>query len=158
MGYTTEEVLKYIEEEDVKFIRLAFRDAFGIQKNIAVMPGEVKKAFDYGISINARAIAGFGDSRFAVLYLKPDPDTLTILPWRSDSGKVIRMFCDVYTPEGDVCQSDTRDILKKAVAKAAEKGVEFRFGTARRKSLMTMQAIWILHRRINVKMSGVKSV
>ena len=129
MGYTTEEVLKYIEEEDVKFIRLAFRDAFGIQKNIAVMPGEVKKAFDYGISINARAIAGFGDSRFAVLYLKPDPDTMTILPWRSDSGKVIRMFCDVYTPEGDICQSDTRDILKKAVAKAAEKGVEFRFGT-----------------------------
>ena len=62
MGYTAEEVLKYIEEEDVKFIRLAFRDAFGVQKNIAVMPGEVGKAFEYGTPVQAREIAGFADS------------------------------------------------------------------------------------------------
>ena len=129
MGYTVEEVLSQIEEEDVKFIRLAFRDAFGTQKNIAVMPGEVKKAFEYGIPINARAVAGFSASPHASLYLKPDPDTLTILPWRSESGKVLRMFCDVCTPEGEVYPSDTRDILRKAVARAREAGVEFRFGT-----------------------------
>jgi len=114
MEYTTEEVLKYIEEEDVRFIRLAFRDAFGVQKNIAVMPGEVKKAFEEGIPINARAIAGFADSPYASLYLKPDPATLTILPWRSESGKVLRMFCDVCTPGGEAYASDTREILKKA--------------------------------------------
>ena len=129
MGYTMEEVLKYIEEEDVTFIRLAFRDAFGVQKNIAVLPGEVKKAFMQGAPINARAIAGFGDSPYASLYLRPDPSTLTILPWRSEGGKVLRMFCDVCTPEGGEYASDTRRILKKAVEKAREAGIEFRFGT-----------------------------
>ena len=127
MSYTTEEVLNQIEEEDVRFVRLAFRDAFGVQKNIAVMPGEVKKAFGIGIPIHAREIAGFADSPYASLYLRPDPDTLTILPWRSDSGKVLRMFCDVCAPDGEVYGSDTRDILRKAEAKAREAGIEFRF-------------------------------
>ena len=128
MQYTVEEVLKYIEEEDVKFIRLAFRDAYGIQKNISVMPGEVKKAFDEGAPINTRAIAGFADCPYASLYLKPDPDTLAILPWRPDSGRVLRMFCDVYTPEGEVYGADTRAILKEAIACAEKAGIEFRFG------------------------------
>ena len=70
MSYTIEEVLSQIEEEDVRFVRLAFRDAFGVQKNIAVMPGEVRKAFEYGISINARAVAGFAENPYASLYLK----------------------------------------------------------------------------------------
>ncbi len=129
MDYTIEEVLKYIEEEDVKFIRLAFRDAYGIQKNISVSPGEVKKAFEDGAPINARVIAGFEDCPYASLYLKPDPDTLAILPWRPDSGRVLRMFCDVYTPDGDVYISDSRALLKKAVQEAKSKGIEFRFGT-----------------------------
>ena len=129
MNYTMDEVMKYIEEEDVKFIRLAFRDAYGVQKNISVMPGEMKKAFEDGIPINARQISGFEDCPSASLYLKPDPDTMAILPWRPDSGRVLRMFCDVYTPEGEEYVSDTRAILKKAVKEAKEAGIEFRFGT-----------------------------
>lgn len=129
MLYTFEEVMKYIEEEDVKFIRLAFRDAYGVQKNISVMPGELKKAFEDGAPINAREIAGFEDCPYAVLYLKPDPGTMAILPWRPDSGRVLRMFCNVYTPGGEEYVSDTRALLKAALAKADEAGIEFRFGT-----------------------------
>lgn len=129
MDYTIDEVMKYIEEEDVKFIRLAFRDAYGVQKNISVSPGEVKKAFEEGAPINARVIAGFGDCPYATLYLRPDPDTMAILPWRPDSGRVLRMFCDIYTPEGEEYESDTRRILRKAIEKADVSGVEFRFGT-----------------------------
>ena len=129
MDQSVEEVLKYIEEEDVKFIRLAFRDAFGIQKNISVSPGEVKKAFEDGIPINAGEITGFRESAHAAMFLKPDASTLSILPWRPDSGRVLRMFCDVYTPEGMEYEADTRKLLKSAVQKAAEAGIEFRFGT-----------------------------
>lgn len=129
MQYSPEEVMKYIEEEDAKFIRLAFRDSYGVQKNISVMPGEVRKSFTEGVPINAKAIAGFESCPYASLYLKPDASTLSVLPWRPDSGKVLRMFCDVYTPEGDVYPSDTRAILKKAVAAAAEAGITFRFGS-----------------------------
>lgn len=129
MYYTFEDVMKYIEEEDAKFIRLAFRDAYGIQKNISVMPGEIRKAFDQGIPINARQIAGFEGYPCSSLYLKPDPTTLSVLPWRPDSGKVLRMFCDVYTPDGKEFEADTRAILKQAAAKAEEAGIEFRFGS-----------------------------
>ena len=129
MNYTVDEVMKYIEEEDAKFIRLAFRDAFGIQKNISVMPTEIPKAFASGIAINARAIAGFEDAPSAVLYLKPDASTLTVLPWRPDSGRVLRMFCDVYTPDGQPFASDTRGILRQAVDAARAAGVAFRFGS-----------------------------
>lgn len=126
---TIEEVMKYIEEEDVKFIRLAFRDAYGVQKNISVMPGEITKAFEDGVPINAREIAGFGDCPYASLYLKPEANTMAILPWRPDNGRVLRMFCGVYTPEGKEYKSDTRAILKSAVKRAEEAGVDFRFGT-----------------------------
>ena len=129
MSYSFDEVMKYIEDEDVKFIRLAFRDAYGVQKNISVMPGEMKKAFKDGAPINARVIEGFSDCPYAVLYLKPETDTMAILPWRPDSGKVLRMFCGVYTPDGEEYVSDTRAILKKAVKEAADAGIEFRFGT-----------------------------
>lgn len=129
MEYSVDEVMKFIEEEDVKFIRLAFRDAYGVQKNISVMPGEVQKAFRDGVPINAREIAGFEDCPYASLYLRPDPDTMAILPWRPDSGRVLRMFCNVYTPDEEEYVSDTRAILQKAIAKAKEAGIEFRFGT-----------------------------
>lgn len=129
MEYTYDDVMNYIEEEDVKFIRLAFRDVYGVQKNISVMPGEVKKAFEDGAPINARVIAGFEKCPYASLYLRPDPDTMSILPWRPDSGRVLRMYCDIYTPDGEVYECDTRSMLKKAVKTADEKGIEFRFGT-----------------------------
>lgn len=129
MDYTIDEIMNYIEEEDVKFIRLAFRDAYGVQKNISVLPREVRKAFSEGAPINAKEIAGFRSCSYASLYLKPDPSALAILPWRPDSGKVLRMYCDVYTPEGDPFPADTRRILKQAIEKAESAGIEFRFSS-----------------------------
>ena len=129
MDYSVDEVLKYIEEEDAKFIRLAFRDAFGVQKNISVMPGEVKKAFVEGAPFNAREIAGFENCPYAFMYLKPDASTLSVLPWRPDSGRVLRMFCDVFTPDDQVYDADTRAMLKAAVDKAKAAGISFRFGS-----------------------------
>ena len=129
MQYTVEEVLKYVEEEDAKFIRLAFCDAFGVQKNISIMPGELKKAFEDGAPISAKEIAGFRGSKCAKLYLKPDSSTLAVLPWRPDSGRVLRMFCDVYTADGQEVASSTRNVLKKAVEEARKEGIEFKFGS-----------------------------
>lgn len=128
MEYTYDEVISFIEEEDVKFVRLAFRDAYGVQKNLSILSSEINKAFKDGIPVSTREIAGFTDCPYASLYLKPDPDTMAILPWRPDSGKVLRMFCDMYTPEGDKYISDTRAILIDAVKEAEERGIEFRFG------------------------------
>ncbi len=128
MQYTYEDVISYIEEEDVKFVRLAFRDAFGVQKNMSILSTEIGKAFEEGIPVSARVIAGFKDCPYALLYLKPDPDTMAILPWRPDSGRVLRMYCDMYTPDGKIYISDTRAILMDAVNEAEKQGIEFRFG------------------------------
>lgn len=129
MNETLDEIMEYIEREDAKFIRLAFRDAFGVQKNISVMPGEIKKAIEDGIPINPRDIAGFEGCRGENLYLRPDPSTLAVLPWRPDSGRVVRMFCDVCTADGKAFEGDTRNILRDAVRKAKQAGIQYRFSS-----------------------------
>ena len=128
MKYTKEEVMQFVEEEDVKFIRLAFCDVFGKQKNISVMPDQLQRAFDFGIAIDGSAVDGFGGDVYSDLLLHPDPDTLSILPWRPEHGKVVRMFCTVTYPDGRHFENDTRSILINAVDKAREEGYEFFFG------------------------------
>lgn len=73
MKYSQQEIIQYVQEEDVKFIRLAFCDIFGKQKNISIMPDELPKAFTYGIAIDASAIDGFGDETHSDLFLHPEP-------------------------------------------------------------------------------------
>ena len=128
MKYSKEEVMQYVAEEDVKFIRLAFCDVFGNQKNISIMPGELSRAFEYGIAFDASAVRGFGGEERSDLFLHPDPETLTWLPWRPEHGKVVRMFCSITYPDGRPFECDTRALLKSAVADAKEAGYEFFFG------------------------------
>ena len=128
MKYSKGEVMQYVREEDVKFIRLAFCDVFGRQKNISIMPEELPRAFEYGIAFDASAIAGFGDETKCDLLLHPDPDTLMILPWRPEHGKVVRMFTSISYPDGTPFECDTRSLLKRAVEDARKAGYTFAFG------------------------------
>lgn len=128
MNYSKEEVIQYVAEEDVKFIRLAFCDVFGKQKNISIMPDELPRAFEYGIAFDASAIAGFGDEAHSDLFLHPDPETLMWLPWRPEHGKVVRMFCSVTYPDGRPFECDTRNLLKSAISDAKRAGFTFSFG------------------------------
>lgn len=128
MKYSKEEVMQYVQEEDVKFIRLAFCDVFGKQKNISIMPQELPRAFEYGIAIDASAIASFGDENYSDLFLHPEPDTLMPLPWRPEHGRVVRMFCNITYPDGRTFECDTRSFLKKAVQDAGQAGYQFFFG------------------------------
>lgn len=128
MKYSKEEVIQFIREDDVKFIRLAFCDVFGKQKNISIMPDELPRAFEYGIAIDASAITGFGDETHSDLLLHPDAETLMQLPWRPEHGKVVRMFTTISYPDGKVFECDTRSLLKKAIADAKQAGYSFAFG------------------------------
>ena len=128
MKYTPQEVIQFIQEEDVKFIRLAFCDCFGRPKNISIMPHELERAFKYGIAIDASAIAGFGEVN-SDLFLHPDASTIALLPWRPEHGSVVRMFCSITHPDGTPFAHDTRGILKQAVADAAKAGYAFSFGS-----------------------------
>ena len=129
MQYSVEEIKQYAAEEDVKFIRMAFCDAAGRQKNIAIMPEELDRAFQYGIAIDGSAIPGFGGEVHSDLLLRPDPSTLCVLPWRPEHGRVVRMFCAVTQPDGTVIGADARSLLKKTVEDAKKAGLTFAFGT-----------------------------
>ena len=129
MKYSETEVMQYIEETDVKFIRLAFCDVYGKQKNAAIMPNELENIFKYGAIIDSSPIEGFGGHLRNDIILHPDPSTLTSLPWRPENGRVVRMLCDVTNPDGTPLEADCRQILKAAVEKAAAKGITFAFGT-----------------------------
>ena len=128
MKYTNEEVMQFVIEEDVKFIRLAFCDIYGKQKNISIMPSELNRAFSLGIAIDGSAVRGFSDNVHSDLFLHPDPDTLAILPWRPEQGKVVRMFCTITYPNGCIFEKDCRSILIKAVEDAHKAGFTFYFG------------------------------
>ncbi len=126
--YTQEDVLTFIEEENVKFIRLAFFDVFGIQKNISILSQELPRAFKEGISFDASAIAGFAHEGKSDLFLHPDPSTLCILPWRPMDGRVVRMYCDIRYPDGTLFECDSRQLLKKAIQTASEENIQVDFG------------------------------
>ena len=127
--YTQEEVLTFVREEDVKFIRLAFFDLHGKQKNISIMADQLSRAFELGISFDASAIDGFETPNKSDLFLHPDPTTLSVLPWRPNTGKVCRMFCNIKYPDGTPYEKDCRNMLKKAMKQARnECNVTLSFG------------------------------
>ena len=128
MKYSINEVKQFVKEEDVKFIRLAFCDIYGKQKNISIMPGELDRAFNYGIAFDASAVDGFGGDVHSDLMLRPDPSTLSVLPWRPEHGRVVRMFCDVLYPDGTQFECDVRSMLRKAEDMAKKDGFSFVFG------------------------------
>ena len=128
MKYSQQEVIQYVQEEEVAFVQLAFCDIFGRQKNISIVPAELPRAFEYGIAFDASAIAGFGDEARSDLLLRPDPETLMLLPWRPEHGQVVRMFCSVFRPDGRSFPCDTRTLLRKAVGDAEKAGYPFLFG------------------------------
>lgn len=129
MNYTPDEVMDYILEEDIKFVRMAFCDIYGKQRNVAIMASELPRAFAHGIAFDASAIEGFDMDVRSDLFLRPDPTTLRELPWRPQTGRVAHMFCSIVHPDGTPFAGDTRRLLQQTVQQASERGFAFRFGT-----------------------------
>ncbi|WP_069999964.1 glutamine synthetase family protein [Cellulosilyticum sp. I15G10I2] len=128
MSYNKLGALRFVEENDVKFIKLQFCNIFGELKNISISSKQLSRAFDEGIAFDASSIKGFGTIEDSELFLFPDPTTLCILPWRPQHGKVARFFCDIKTSEGDPFEGDSRYILKRTFEKAKEMGFVFKVG------------------------------
>ena len=125
---TVKEIIEFVEENDVKFIRLAFCDIFGNQKNISIMPQELRTAFTLGVQFDSFLILGYDDPVYQDLYLKPDPATLSVLPWRPQHGRVIRFFCDVVLPDGTPFPYDARHFLQDTLQECADLGFSTRMG------------------------------
>ncbi|MCL2078344.1 MAG: glutamine synthetase family protein [Oscillospiraceae bacterium] len=128
MNTTAREVLEFIKENDVKFVRLSFCDLFGVLKNIAIMADELESAFSNGVSFDAHAIRGFRDVTASDLFLFPDPATLSVLPWRPGPGRVARFFCDIKTPDGSAFFNDGRYLLRRVESRLEKMGYACKIG------------------------------
>ena len=118
-------VLRTIEERGVKFVRLWFTDVIGTLKSVALAPAEVEGAFTEGLGFDGSAIEGLTRTFESDLLAHPDPTTFQILPWRGEIDPTARMFCDITTPDGAPAVADPRHVLKRALAKAGERGFTF---------------------------------
>ena len=126
--YTKKDIIRMTEEEDVEFIRLQFTDIFGMLKNVAITAGQLEKALNNRCMFDGSAIEGFVRIEESDMYLYPDLDTFAIFPWRPQQGKVARLMCDVYHPNGEPFEGDPRYVLKKVLKEAADMGYEFHVG------------------------------
>lgn len=126
--YNRDDIIRMVEEEDVEFIRLQFTDIFGMLKNVAVTASQLEKALDNRCMFDGSSIEGFVRVEESDMYLYPDLDTFEIFPWRPQQGKVARMFCDVYRPNGEPFEGDPRYVLKRILKEAENMGFTFQVG------------------------------
>ena len=58
MSYSTQQdILDFVEDNNVKFVRFAFCDIFGTQKNIAVLASNLSKALEEGVCFDGSSSA-----------------------------------------------------------------------------------------------------
>ena len=126
--YSKEDIIRMVHEQDVEFIRMQFTDIFGQLKNVAITASQIEKAVDNQIMIDGSSIEGFVRIEESDQYLRPDLDSFAILPWRPQHGKVARLICDVYNPDGTPFIGDPRGALKRVLKKAADMGYSFNVG------------------------------
>lgn len=122
------DIAKLVKENDVKFIRLQFTDMFGLLKNVAITPSQLDKCLDDKCMIDGSSIEGFVRIEESDMYLRPDLDSFTILPWRPQQGKVARFICDIFTPDGAAFEGSPRRILARQLERAKKMGYTFSVG------------------------------
>ena len=128
MSFTKQDVLNMAKESNVKFIRLQFTDIFGIPKNVAIPVQQLGKALDGELMFDGSSIEGFVRIEESDQYLRPDPNTFTVFPWRPRDGSVARLICDVYTPDDEPFAGCPRGTLQKVLKEAKEMGYSVNVG------------------------------
>ena len=128
MKRTAQDILNYVEDHDVKFVKLTFCDIFGNQKNVSLFASELPRAFEQGICFDGSSIAGFMNVEESDLVLWPDPNTATVLPWRPTEGRVMRMYCDITLPDGKPFEGNCRGYLQAVVQRARAMGLTCNVG------------------------------
>lgn len=118
-------VLRNVEDRGVRFIQLWFTDVLGTAKSLSITPAELENALDEGMTFDGSAVEGFSRVQEADMLLKPDPETFQILPWKEVDSPVARVFCDVLRLDGTPFEGDPRNVLRRALRVAQDRGYTF---------------------------------
>ncbi|OAT79985.1 type I glutamate--ammonia ligase [Desulfotomaculum copahuensis] len=125
---TNDDVRNLAKEMGVKFIRLQFTDIFGVLKNVSITVEQLDKALNGELMFDGSSIEGFVRIEESDMYLRPDPATFVVFPWRPRDGGVARLICDIYNADGTPFTGDPRYVLKRVVAEAGEMGYVMNVG------------------------------
>lgn len=126
MDYSVKDVVRYVADSDVKFVKLTFCDIFGRHKNVSIVASELERILSEGFLTGGDALGFHAEGR---LRLVPDPGTLYVLPWRPQSGRVVSILCNVESEHGKPCEADPMRILAGAVARLERAGCKCSIGT-----------------------------
>jgi glutamine synthetase len=120
-----EYVLRTVEERGIRFIQLWFSDVLGVPKSFNITPAELENALEEGMTFDGSAVDGFSRVQESDVLAKPDPTTFQILPWREGDLAVARVFCDILNLDGTPFAGCTRNVLRRALDRARQKGFSF---------------------------------
>jgi glutamine synthetase len=118
-------VMRTVEERGVRFVQLWFTDVLGTPKAFSITPAELETALEEGMTFDGSAIEGFSRVQESDVLAKPDPKTFQILPLESGDAAVARVFCDVINLDGTPFEGDPRNVLRRALERARERGFSF---------------------------------
>ncbi len=128
MSIDKDVLIEQANKNDVKFIRLQFVDIQGMLKNVAITIDQLPQALDGKIMFDGSSIEGFSRIQESDMYLEPDRDTFTVFPWKTEEGRVARLMCDIYTPEGEPFAGCPRHTLKQVIEECSEMGYALQAG------------------------------
>ena len=115
-------VLRTVEERGVRLIRLWFTDVLGNLKSFAISPAELENALEDGMTFDGSAIDGFSRVQEADVLAMPDANTFEVLPWGDPKSVEARVFCDIHHLDGTPFEGDPRQVLRRNLKAAREKG------------------------------------
>jgi glutamine synthetase len=120
-----EYVLRTVEERGVRMVRLWFTDVLGTLKSFAISPVELEGAFEEGMRFDGSSIDGYSRIQESDVLAKPDPNSFEILPWADGVGTSARVFCDIVNLDGSPFEGDPRQVLRRNLHRARDKGFSF---------------------------------
>ena len=118
-------VMRTVEERGVRFVQLWFTDVLGTPKAFSITPAELETALEEGMTFDGSAIEGFSRVQESDVLAKPDPKTFQILPLRDGNAPMARVFCDIINLDGTAFEGDPRNVLRRALERARERGFSF---------------------------------
>jgi len=122
------ELLKRVKEDDVKFISFQFTDVTGAVKSVDAPIKQLKEALEDGVWFDGSSVEGFARIQESDMLLIVDPDTYAVLPWTPQESRRARVFCDIFTPDGEPFAGDPRGVLRRMLAKLKERGWVYNVG------------------------------
>ncbi|MDW2876052.1 MULTISPECIES: type I glutamate--ammonia ligase [Bacillaceae] len=104
----------------IELLHLQFVDLEGVLKHVTITFDQLDDALEGKIMFDGSSIQGFSPINQSDLYLKPDINTFSVIPWSIEEGySEARLLCSVANPDGTPFEGDPRNVLKRTVEKAA---------------------------------------